>query len=83
MLDNDDPAAALAAYETQRLEATTRMVLTNRTNPPDAILREVYQRTRDRPFETIGDVISQEELVALSEGYKKIAGYSKEALRTR
>src|SRR5258707_2077609 len=80
--ENDDPAAALAAYEKQRLEATTRIVLTNRTNPPDAILREVFQRTHDRPFASIDDVISREELVALSEGYKRIAGYSKEALRS-
>ncbi len=79
--ENDDPVAALAAYEKQRLEATTRIVLTNRTNPPDAILREVFQRTHDRPFASIDDVISRDELVALSEGYKRIAGYSKEALR--
>jgi len=79
--EHADPVAALAAYEAQRLEATTRVVLTNRTNPPDAILREVYERTRDRPFAAIGDVISHEELVALSEGYKRIAGYSKDALR--
>jgi 5-methylphenazine-1-carboxylate 1-monooxygenase len=81
LLENDDPVAALAAYEKQRLEATTRIVLTNRTNPPDAILREVFQRTHDRPFRAIDDVISREELVALSEGYKRIAGYSKDALR--
>jgi 5-methylphenazine-1-carboxylate 1-monooxygenase len=83
LLENQDPVAALAAYEKQRLEATTRIVLTNRTNPPDAILREVFQRTNDRPFDQIDDVISRDELVALSEGYKRIAGYSKEALRTR
>ena len=81
LLENNDPVAALAAYEKQRLEATTRIVLTNRTNPPDAILREVFQRTNDRPFAAIDDVISRDELVALSEGYKRIAGYSKEALR--
>jgi 2-polyprenyl-6-methoxyphenol hydroxylase-like FAD-dependent oxidoreductase len=81
LLENSDPAAALAAYEKQRLEATTRIVLTNRTNPPDAILREVFQRTNDRPFGKIDDVISRDELVALSEGYKRIAGYSKDALR--
>jgi 5-methylphenazine-1-carboxylate 1-monooxygenase len=80
--ENDDQVAALAAYEKQRLEATTRIVLTNRTNPPDAILREVFQRTHDRPFASIDDVISRDELVALSEGYKRIAGYSKEALRS-
>ena len=83
LLEHDDPVAALAAYEKQRLEATTRIVLTNRSNPPDAILREVFQRTNDRPFGRIDDVISREELVAMSEGYKRIAGYSKEALRTR
>ena len=79
--DNDDPVAALAAYEKQRLEATTRIVLTNRSNPPDAILREVFERTKDQPFGKIDDVISRDELVALSEGYKRIAGYSKDALR--
>jgi 2-polyprenyl-6-methoxyphenol hydroxylase-like FAD-dependent oxidoreductase len=83
LLEKQDCVAALALYEKQRLEATTRIVLTNRSNPPDAILREVFQRTNDRPFAAIDDVISRDELVALSEGYKRIAGYSKDALRTR
>jgi 2-polyprenyl-6-methoxyphenol hydroxylase-like FAD-dependent oxidoreductase len=78
--EHDDGVAALASYEKQRLDATTRIVLTNRTHPPDAILREVFQRTNDKPFEAIDDVISRDELVALSEGYKRIAGYSKDAL---
>ena len=78
---NTDPVAALAAYEKQRLRGDHAIVLTNRTNPPDAILREVFQRTKDKPFNAIEDVISREELVGLSEGYKQIAGYSKEALR--
>lgn len=81
LLEQADPAAALSAYEKLRLEATTRIVLTNRTNPPDAILREVFERTKDKPFKAIDDVISREELMALSEGYKRIAGYTKEALR--
>jgi 5-methylphenazine-1-carboxylate 1-monooxygenase len=81
LLAHENPVVALAAYEKERLEKTTRVVLTNRTNPPDAILREVYQRTNDKPFKTIGDVISHEELVALSDSYKQIAGFSKEALR--
>jgi 2-polyprenyl-6-methoxyphenol hydroxylase-like FAD-dependent oxidoreductase len=79
--ENSDPVAALASYERQRLEATTRIVLTNRSNPPDVILREVFERTHDQPFGKIEDVISRDELVALSEGYKRIAGYSKDALR--
>ena len=81
LLANSDPVAAFAAYEKQRLEATARVVLTNRTNPPDAILREVFQRTNDRPFAAIDDVISHQELVALSDSYKQIAGFSREALR--
>jgi len=81
LVEHGDVVAALKAYEKQRLEATTRVVLTNRTNPPDAILREVYQRTNDSPFTSIDDVISRAELVALSDSYKHIAGYSKEALR--
>jgi 2-polyprenyl-6-methoxyphenol hydroxylase-like FAD-dependent oxidoreductase len=81
LLENQDPVAALASYEKQRLDATTRVVLTNRTNPPDAILREVFERTHDQPFGAIDDVISRDELVGLSESYKQIAGYSKEALR--
>jgi 5-methylphenazine-1-carboxylate 1-monooxygenase len=82
LLAHDDPIASLAAYEAQRLDATTRIVLTNRTNPPDAILREVFLRTKDKPFRTIEDVISREELVGLSDSYKRIAGYSKDALRS-
>jgi 5-methylphenazine-1-carboxylate 1-monooxygenase len=81
LLENENPVAALASYEKQRLEATTRVVLTNRTNPPDAILREVFERTHDKPFGAIDEIISRDELVALSESYKRIAGYSKEALR--
>jgi len=83
LLEHDDPVAALAAYQSRRLEATARIVLTNRTNPPDAILREVFVRTGDKPFGKIDDVISGEELAALSEGYKQIAGYSRDALRMR
>jgi hypothetical protein len=73
--------AALQAYEQKRLPATTEVVLANRRAPPDAILHEVYRRTGDKPFDKIEDVISQEELVALSESYKRVAGYDKERLK--
>jgi 2-polyprenyl-6-methoxyphenol hydroxylase-like FAD-dependent oxidoreductase len=76
-----DPVAALAAYEDRRLEATAAIVRTNRKNPPDAILREVYERTGDRPFGNIDDVISRDELASMSEGYKIIAGFDKKALK--
>src|SRR6201996_2282276 len=75
-----DPVAALVRYDDLRRPATSQVVLTNRTNPPDAILREVYERTGDRPFRDIDDVLKPEELRALSDSYKQVAGYSKEAL---
>ena len=59
------------------------VVRTNRTNPPDAILREVYLRTGDRPFDDIDEVISRDELRAISEGYKRVAGYDRETLARR
>jgi 5-methylphenazine-1-carboxylate 1-monooxygenase len=78
-----DPIPALKAYEAERLEATARIVLTNRTNPPDAILREVYLRTGDRPFERIEDVISAQELATISDGYKRVSGYDRAAMARR
>ena len=76
----EDPVAALRAYEDKRREATAKVVRTNRSNPPDAILREVYRRTGDKPFDDIDKVISRAELVAISDGYKRVAGYDRETL---
>ena len=81
LLANKDPAAALKAYEAKRSPATAHVVLTNRKNPPDAILREVWQRTGDKPFNDIDAVISKAEIMAISDGYKQVAGYDRESLR--
>jgi 2-polyprenyl-6-methoxyphenol hydroxylase-like FAD-dependent oxidoreductase len=72
---------ALKIYETQRLGPTSNVVLENRRNPPDAILREVYERTGDRPFKSIDAVIAADELKALSERYQRVAGYDKRSLQ--
>ncbi|MYU26331.1 flavin-dependent oxidoreductase [Streptomyces sp. SID8352] len=79
-LAGGDPLTALRRYEEIRLPATSRVVLANRANPPDAILREVHERTGDRPFERIDDVIGRDEITALSDGYKVVAGFDKERL---
>jgi len=76
-----DVATAFAGYERRRRPATSAVVRANRTNPPDTILREVYQRTGDRPFARIEDVISTEELDDIITGYQETAGYSLAALR--
>ena len=75
--------AALAAYETVRNPATAKVVLTNRTDPPDAILREVWKRSGGKRFERIEDVISAAELQEMSDRYKKVAGFDRETLKTR
>ena len=65
----------LKSYEAERLGSTSAVVLENRRNPPDAILREVYERTGDQPFDRIEAVISAQELATLSDRYKQVAGY--------
>ena len=75
--------AALAAYETVRNPATAKVVLTNRTDPPDAILREVWKRSGGKRFDRIEDVISATELQEMSDRYKKVAGFDRETLKTR
>jgi 5-methylphenazine-1-carboxylate 1-monooxygenase len=67
-----DPAQALKAYEHERLEATSDVVHMNRKNPPDAILREVYVRTGDKPFDNLDEVITRDELKAISDGYRRV-----------
>jgi 5-methylphenazine-1-carboxylate 1-monooxygenase len=77
LADDDDWVRALADYDQARRVATTAVVLANRSHPPDAILREIYLRTGDRPFGKIDDVISAAELGQISERYKRVSGYAR------
>jgi len=74
---------ALKAYEVARLKAANDLVLMNRTNPPDAILREVWKRSGDKPFARVEDVIDIAELTAMSDNYKRVAGFERESLAQR
>ena len=67
--------------EALRREATARVVATNRSVPPDFINIKVDELSGDRPFRHIDDLISQAELREISDHYKKIAGFSLEALK--
>jgi 2-polyprenyl-6-methoxyphenol hydroxylase-like FAD-dependent oxidoreductase len=71
-----DPRAALRAYEAARLPATARVVRTNREHPPDFINIKVEQLVGDRPFDDLDRYVTQEQLRALSEDYKRIAGFA-------
>lgn len=68
--------AALARYEAVRRPATARVVETNRTLPPDFIIMKADELSGGQPFERIDDLISQDELRAISEHYKQIAGFA-------
>ncbi|MFL6804389.1 MAG: flavin-dependent oxidoreductase [Xanthobacteraceae bacterium] len=71
-----DPRQALAAYEQARREATAKVVRTNREHPPDFINIKVEELVGDRPFDRLDDYITQDELRALSDNYKRIAGFT-------
>jgi 2-polyprenyl-6-methoxyphenol hydroxylase-like FAD-dependent oxidoreductase len=71
-----DPRDALNDYEAQRREATGKVVRTNREHPPDFINIKVEELTGDKPFDNLDDFITQEELRALSDNYKRIAGFA-------
>ena len=81
LLATQGPVDALAGYERARLETTARIVRTNREFPPDYINIKVDELSGGKPFRHIDDVISQAELRAISENYKRIAGFSLEAVK--
>lgn len=71
-----DWQAAFQAYETERVQRAATVVRTNRSSPPDFINIKVEELTGDRPFDNLDAFISQDELRALSDHYKTIAGFS-------
>ncbi|HUQ73818.1 MAG TPA: flavin-dependent oxidoreductase [Burkholderiales bacterium] len=66
---------ALKAYEAERLPKTSKIVLTNRSVPPDYIIETVDELTGGKPFKHIDDVVSRERLVEINENYKRIAAW--------
>jgi 2-polyprenyl-6-methoxyphenol hydroxylase-like FAD-dependent oxidoreductase len=75
-----DVAAALKAYEAERRSAANSVVLMNRTAPPDTILKVVHERSGGLPFRHIDDLISRDELAAITDTYKRVAGFDKASL---
>jgi 2-polyprenyl-6-methoxyphenol hydroxylase-like FAD-dependent oxidoreductase len=76
LLANADPRAALTGYEAARAPATAKVVRTNREHPPDFINIKVEELVGDKPFDNLDDYITQDELRALSDNYKRIAGFA-------
>ncbi|HKS85863.1 MAG TPA: flavin-dependent oxidoreductase [Pseudolabrys sp.] len=76
LASNPDPRDALKAYEAARSGPAARVVRTNREHPPDFINIKVEELVGDRPFDDLDRYITQDELRALSENYKRIAGFA-------
>ena len=79
---NDEITEALKEYETIRLAATSNIVLQNRKMGPEEVMQIVEERA-PQGFDNLYDVISQEELDAVSARYKKIAGFEMAALNQK
>ncbi len=73
---NPDAPIALKAYETARSAPAAKIVRTNREQPPDFINIKVEELVGDKPFDNLDKYITQDELRALSENYKRIAGFA-------
>jgi hypothetical protein len=56
--------------------AAANVVRTNRETPPDFINTTVEELVGDKPFDNLDSYISQDELRALSENYKRVAGFT-------
>src|SRR3546814_5437218 len=74
--------AALAAYEAERRPATAKIVLANRQNGPEQVMQRV-EELAPAGFRRIEEVLTPGELEATASGYKKLAGFDKDALNSR
>ncbi|MFI9386714.1 flavin-dependent oxidoreductase [Kutzneria sp. NPDC052558] len=70
-----DAAAALLAYQEERLPATREVVLRNRTGGPERVIDEV-ERLAPEGFSRLADVIDPAALDAIVGGYARAAGAS-------
>jgi 2-polyprenyl-6-methoxyphenol hydroxylase-like FAD-dependent oxidoreductase len=71
-----EPREALKAYESARAGPAAKVVRTNREHPPDFINIKVEELVGDKPFDNLDKYITQDELRALSDNYKRIAGFA-------
>lgn len=78
----DDVERALQRYDEMRRPATSAIVLANRGLGPELPMQLVEERAPDG-FDLLSDVISAEEILAVTDGYRKMAGFSLQQLHDR
>lgn len=74
-LELHEPAEAIRCYEIERVPVTSALVRSNREGGPERVVDVVSERAPNG-FDKLEDVISQEELIAISKGYAQMAGFS-------
>ena len=74
-LELHEPTEAIRAYELERLPITSGLVRSNRLGGPERVVDVVSERAPNG-FDKLEDVISQDELIAISKGYAKMAGFA-------
>jgi 2-polyprenyl-6-methoxyphenol hydroxylase-like FAD-dependent oxidoreductase len=73
---SEQPApAALRAYETERLPATTGIVRSNRIGGPERVIDLVASRA-PLGFAQVGTVATEAELTEITQGYARLAGFA-------
>jgi 2-polyprenyl-6-methoxyphenol hydroxylase-like FAD-dependent oxidoreductase len=78
----EEPLVALERYETARRGPTAAIVLANRGLGPELPMQLVEERAPDG-FGQLSDVITPEEILAVTEGYRQMAGFSLQQLQDR
>jgi 5-methylphenazine-1-carboxylate 1-monooxygenase len=77
-----DPERGLQRYEELRLPATAQVVLANRQQGPEASMQLVEERAPNG-FARLEDVVTKAELQAITDRYKKLAGFAVAELNAR
>jgi 2-polyprenyl-6-methoxyphenol hydroxylase-like FAD-dependent oxidoreductase len=75
----DDPEKALQRYDEIRRPATGNIVLANRGFGPELPMLLVEQRAPDG-FDRLDDVITGDEILEVTDGYRRTAGFALESL---
>ncbi len=77
-----DLEQGLMQYEEVRRPATSKIVLSNRQDGPEACMQLVEDRAPNG-FDKLDEVVSAEELQSIADKYKTLAGFAVEELNSR
>ncbi|MFJ9775949.1 flavin-dependent oxidoreductase [Kitasatospora sp. NPDC101157] len=76
------PAAALAAYEAERLPALTRLQASARRRGPEVVIDLAHERAPDG-FDDVAEVFPGDELRSVSDDFARLGGFDPQTVNTR